>query len=105
MDEAAAVADEEKARLERINARLLASWGKGGEEVGVVWEEEEEEGEKEGLVVGTGMESGCPETVTPARTSKLRWSYPVRVVPPTDSDPTDLFMDSNVERCAIEMFA
>jgi hypothetical protein len=27
------------------------------------------------------------------------------VVPPTDSDPTDLFMDSNVERCAIEMFA
>ena len=40
---------------------------------------------------------------TPANTSRLRWVLPLRVIPPLDSDPTDLLLDHNLRRCATEL--
>lgn len=40
---------------------------------------------------------------TPATTARLRWVLPLRVIPPLDSDPTDLLLDHNLRRCATEL--
>ena len=44
-----------------------------------------------------------PKQVTPATTSRLRWVLPLRVLPPLDSDPTDLLLDHDLRRCATEL--
>lgn len=41
--------------------------------------------------------------VTSNNTSKLKWMFPLRIVPPNDVDPTDLFLDHGVSRCSVEV--
>jgi hypothetical protein len=71
-------------------------------------EEEEEEEEDESSIDEEEeryeKESGCPDTLTPTHTSKLRWDLPVRVCPPTDTDATDLFLEYDIARCATELY-
>lgn len=45
----------------------------------------------------------CGQQVTPSNTSKLKWVFPLRIVPPSDVDPTELFLDHGASRCTVEM--
>ena len=44
-----------------------------------------------------------PWQVNATNTSKLNWAFPVKVVPPTDVDPTDLFLAHNLQKCSLEL--
>jgi hypothetical protein len=106
--DAALVEEEKQARMARLRDLLLSSASESEtateEDDSLVLEEVEEEDEEEEDEEGQApRRSGCPETVTALHTSKLRWTFPIHVVPPNDTDPTDLFLDYHVARCAMEM--
>ena len=107
MRDAALVEEEKQARMARLRDLLLSSASESEtateEDDSLVLEEVEEEEEDEDEEGQAPRRSGCPETVTALHTSKLRWTFPIHVVPPNDTDPTDLFLDYHVARCAMEM--
>ena len=104
--EAALIEEEKQARIVRLRDLLLSSAPESeteAEEESLVLEEVEEDDEDEDEEGQAPRRSGCPETVTSLHTSKLRWTFPICVVLPNDTDPTDLFLDYHVARCAMEM--
>jgi len=104
--EAALIEEEKQARIFRLRDLFLSSAPESEtetEEKSLVLEEVEEDDEDEDEEGQAPRRSGCPETVTSLHTSKLRWTFPICVVPPNDTDPTDLFLDYHVARCAMEM--
>lgn len=106
LQEAALIEEEKQARIARLRDLLLSSAPESEtetEEESLVLEEVEDEDEDEDEEGQAPRRSGCPETVTSLHTSKLRWTFPIRVIPPNDTDPTDLFLDYHVARCAMEM--
>ncbi|KAM3569345.1 hypothetical protein VYU27_008556 [Nannochloropsis oceanica] len=103
--EAALIEEEKQARIEELRDLLLSSTSDNETETEddtLILEETEVVDEDEGGE-GQPRKSGCPETVTALHTSKLRWTFPIRVIPPNDTDPTDLFLDYHVARCSMEM--
>lgn len=103
--EAALIEEEKQARIEELRDLLLSSTFDNETETEddtLILEETEVVDEDEGGE-GQPRKSGCPETVTALHTSKLRWTFPIRVIPPNDTDPTDLFLDYHVARCSMEM--
>lgn len=104
--EAALIEKEKQATIAGLRDLLLSSASDSEtetEDETLILEETEDVDEGEGGEGQAPRRSGCPETVTALHTSKLRWTFPIHVIPPNDTDPTDLFLDYHVARCAMEM--